>query len=546
MKKILFVFALIWMALNTWAQVTNEGHPKSWDLSKDKQQFKAYVLPEFDVQAMLAEDEMRDKDKSGYWRFGKKFPVDLGFEDGKWLTLDNGDRIWRIKIHSPGALTMNVIFDEYELPAGASVYLYNDDHSDLLGAYTSVQNQESKTLATWLVQGDTLWIEYYEPAGVKGQGKLHIGSVTHGYRNAQTYYDTKGFGDSGDCNHDVNCPIGDDFTAQRDHVKKSVGIIMVSGQGFCSGALINNTANDGTPYFLTANHCVEGTTPANWVYRFGWISPINICGEVGNSAYGPTNMTLSGSVLRAKNATSDFCLVELNNDVPAEWDRVFAGWDRSDDLVDFVVGIHHPNGDVMKICRDDTGPVKLTTNGTYVWMITTGGQGWELGVTEPGSSGSPLFDPTGRIIGQLYAGQAACNGTNDNGQYDIYGRFAVSWDTGSSNSQKLRPWLDPQGTNPESIDSYPPFYTSVTDIHEQPVEIYPNPVSDALHIKLNATGNGYSYSLVNILGQSVTQGHLHQGTTTIPVKDFDNGVYFLKITGPSNQIVNVKKIVIRK
>ena len=64
--------------------------------------------------------------------------VDFGFEDGQWTTLKNGDRLWRLAIESKDALSLNFIFDEFSIPQGSSVYLYNDDRSDLLGAYTSI------------------------------------------------------------------------------------------------------------------------------------------------------------------------------------------------------------------------------------------------------------------------------------------------------------------------------------------------------------------------------------------------------------------------
>jgi hypothetical protein len=225
------------------------------------------------------------------------------------------------------------------------------------------------------------------------------------------------------------------------------------GSGFCSGALVNNTANDATPYFLTANHCFSN--PANWAFRFGWISPNTVCATTDNSTNGPTNMTLSGAVLRARNAASDFCLVEINEAINPAWDRTFAGWDRSGSFPDFVVSIHHPSGDVMKICRDDTGVTKEVNGGAQTWEITTAGGGWELGVTEPGSSGSPLFDDQGRIIGQLFGGGAACSGTNDNGQLDYYGRFGISWDTVAGDTNQLKPWLDPTNSGVEFIDSFP-------------------------------------------------------------------------------------------
>ncbi|HHC79104.1 MAG TPA: T9SS type A sorting domain-containing protein, partial [Flavobacteriia bacterium] len=357
----------------------------------------------------------------------------------------------------------NFIFDKFYMPKGGKVYLYNDDRSDLLGAYTDIQNQKSGMLGTWLVKGDRVWIEYYEPKEVKGQGKLHIANATHGYRTKETYQ--KVLGDSGDCNHDVDCPIGADWEQHRDNNKKSVALILNNGNDWCSGALINNTNNDQTPYLLTANHCIDGQNTANWAFRFGWISPNPVCAATTASTNGPTNMTISGATVKANNANSDFALLELNSAIPANWNRVWAGWDRSDTNPAFVVGIHHPSGDIMKICRDDSGVIKKP-NGSptaQTWEITSAGNGWEIGVTEPGSSGSPLFDDNGRIIGQLFGGGAACSGTNDNNALDYYGRFGVSWAAGGNATNQLKDWLDPVGSNPTTLESLPPLQVFALD-----------------------------------------------------------------------------------
>lgn len=453
MKRIL-LFCLMIVTVSVTSQVTNQGSPLSWKLLSDHNQINAKSLPSFDLQQVRAEDALNDNKFEKPWRFGYMHSVDFGFEDGQWTTLKNGDRIWRLAITSKDALSLNFIFDEFSIPQGSSVYLYNDDRSDLLGAYTSTQNQESGILGTWIVKGEKVWIEYFEPAQVAGQGQLHIAKATHGYRNAETYQAAKGLNDSGNCNLDVDCPIGADWEDNKNHNKRSVGILLSGGQGFCTGALINNTNNDGTPYFLTANHCYSN--PNGWAFRFGWISPNPVCASNSNSANGPTNLTISGASLKARSTNADFCLVEINNPIPTSWDRVFAGWDRSDITPPFTVGIHHPAGDIMKVCRDDDSPSKQPNAGAQTWEILGGSeQGWELGVTEGGSSGSPLFDDQGRIIGQLYGGAAACAGTNDNNAFDYYGRLGVAWDSGNSSTTRLEDWLDPQGTNPVVLNSFP-------------------------------------------------------------------------------------------
>ena len=109
------------------------------------------------------------------------------------------------------------------------------------------------------------------------------------------------------------------------------------------------------------------------------------------------------------------------------WNCFYACWDATDlTTVTQATGIHHPSGDLKKICREDDAPYHYSAGGAAVWYIDE----WEEGVTEPGSSGSPLFDKNHRIIGQLYGGLAACSGTVDNNEYDYYGRFGVSWNNG--------------------------------------------------------------------------------------------------------------------
>ncbi|MFH1320189.1 MAG: PKD domain-containing protein [Bacteroidota bacterium] len=448
MKKIiLFTFVFIFTTLlftpKLFSQISEGGTPISF--LKHIQlvnNIPTEVMPWVDVPVLLQEDSINDQHKDIPWRFGYNIPVNLNLQNsGLWETIGKGNRIWRLKIVSTGALSINLTFDDYFLPEGAKLFIYNEDKTEVIGSFTNKNNKPFRELGTTLVHGDIIIVEYFEPGKVADQGSLSIGTVTHGYRDLFSY--AKGLGDSGPCNNNVICPVGDSW---RDQIR-SVAIIIVGGSAACTGSLINNTCEDGTPYFLTANHCLGGSV-STWVFRFNWDSPI--CTPTQN---GPTNQTISGATLRANNSGSDFGLIELSAVPPAGYNVFYSGWDNSGTNPTSQVAIHHPSGDVKKISFDYDPATQTTWNGAAVWEIGN----WEDGTTEGGSSGSPLFDQNGRVIGQLYGGTASCSNITD----DNYGRFNVSWDAGGSPSNQLVDWLDGCGTGATTVDGYDPNQPSV-------------------------------------------------------------------------------------
>ena len=490
-KKLLLIIPLL-LAQSLSAQVTNEGKPLSWKV-EEKIDVKSHQLPDFNVKARLQQDSIRDLDRSKPYRFGKEFLVDIDIdEDGQWINLSDGSRVWVLNIRSSDAKTMNFIFDEFYLPQGSKLYFYNDQKTDLLGAYTSDQNQDSGVFGSWLIEGDNVWIAYQEPPNTKEEVELHLSKAVHGYRSTTEFENMqKALNDSGDCNLDVDCSIGADFDDKKDQLKRSVAMMVVGGNGFCTGTLINNTNNDGTQYFLTANHCLGGN-PGNWAFRFNWTSPNPECATTNPSQDGTFDQTVSGSSILASNTRSDFGLLEINPDLPSNWDLVWAGWDHSGSSPNYNVGIHHPSGDIMKVCRNDDFLQQTAIQfnqdaNTQVWLVDD----WEQGVTEQGSSGSALFDENGRIIGQLAAGAAACNGTVNNGQADVYGRFDVSWDFGNSSSSRLRDWLDPNDTGQNTLDQYPSNEVFANDalvtISNLPEETCDGVVNPSINIVNNGT-----------------------------------------------------------
>ena len=288
------LFALLFTTLLGFAQVIPEDvKPPSWSIN-DLPNVTAFRLATFDLKSLQDEDVINDQDKSKPWRFGHDIYVDHNFNDeGEWTILDNGDKIWRMSYKSKDALTLNFMFDVFNIPEGSKLYIYNSDKTDLIRPFTHHNNNVEEVLGTWFVEGNQATIEYYQPANVSGEARLTVGSVIHGYRSAATYQ--KGLNDSGACNQDVDCditPSGADpfgLDTVKENVKKANAMIVVGGGGACSGTLVNNTNNDGTPYFITANHC--GTNVGGWAFRFNWRSPNISCSTNVNSTNGSFNQT---------------------------------------------------------------------------------------------------------------------------------------------------------------------------------------------------------------------------------------------------------------
>jgi lysyl endopeptidase len=445
MKKQVLVIALALLTFWSVGQQGDGGFPKGFKLSLSAKNVDTRFFNQPDIDALRAEDALVDGTGTAPWRFGYNHNVNLNLDNsGNWFTLPNGDMVWALRLFCDKAQTINLTFENTRIPEGNELFVYSENRNFVLGKFTNKHLYKGE-LGTELVPGQATIVEYYIPKAnlTQHKGFVQIGVVTHGYRSAAEYA-TKAFGSSGNCNMNVNCPDGTEWMAQRN----SAVMLVSGGNGFCSGALINNTMNDGKPYVLTANHC--GTNPTNWVFRFNWQAD-----GCSNPASSPSFESLSGGVLRAARQPSDFCLVEITGGleggtIPGSFNAYFSGWNNSNTPPTSTVSIHHPAGDIKKISFDDNPAVAVQEMGSSEpnssWQVI-----WDRNTTtEGGSSGSPLFDQNKRIIGQLWGGGASCSNLS---APDYYGRLHNSWEPAGSNStNQLKYWLDPSGTGVEFID----------------------------------------------------------------------------------------------
>ena len=377
----------------------------------------SFHLPQLDNHLLRLRAE---HERPGPFKFGEAMPVKISMANGNgaWsLNEQSETRKWRVVIHSKDAVSLSLLFDDFYLPPDSELYVLGKE--SVLGAYTGdINNKEDGSFAIQPVPGDTLVLEYIEAAkkGEKTKARISVNKVVHGFR-ASMMTETAKVNESGPCNVDVKCPIGQKFRKQIDAVAV---MITDQGQRFCSGVMINNTAMDGAQFFLTASHCVF-TDQSNFILGFNY--QYSGCRSQGQGGNLQLPQTVQGLSLVAQYDASDFALFLVKERIPDNYNVFLAGWDNRRLPPRNVATIHHPSGDAKKISiyNGVTKPASwLEGNSQYHWEVPF----WLYGVTEPGSSGSPLFNDKGLVVGHLHGGQSSCNFKTG---YDMYGALWADW-----------------------------------------------------------------------------------------------------------------------
>jgi|GEM_PF-6034749 len=461
LRLIFLVFILTNMPLLSLAQKTIGGLPKSFSLQSPNARLADPVIPENTIPEIDNKEELEKAQKinPNYYGLINAVNVDI-IKQGYQEELPDGGKLWRYKISSTSAYSMEVIFSRFFLPNKAQLFIYNEDHTMVLGALSALNNSDQRTLATQPIFGSTIIIEYYEPAGVEFRGEIVIGEVVHDFANVLQFVKglgpfvpnpMTGYGDVS-CIKNVSCPEAAPYADQA----KAVGLIlykMPGGRyvGHATGTLINNSDNDGTPYFLTAFHnidasnavCSDGTDLCfsfdKWVVLFNHYDPD--CNGDGHSI--PNSVNAINSVTGAKRLSGDrekdYLLMRLNS--TPEYNVCYAGWSRTSSPQPPFVDIHHPHGDVKKISFYNR---QLGSGVPVFWEVDN----WNSGYTAPGSSGSALFDNNKRIVGVLKEGdggdlcetdpnynpridpQMNPDGTFNEAASSVFSRFSTSFDHG--------------------------------------------------------------------------------------------------------------------
>ncbi len=511
------------------------------------------LLPTVDEEMYRQQDADREAEgPGGPKRFAAPHFVEFTLENsGTWEDLPTGDRLWRLRLTSRGARSLNLGFTTFRLPADATLHAYAPESNSFVGPYRAEDATEGE-LWTPIIERDEAVIELFVPEHAAFEPELVIGQANHDYVGFGTTAREKV--SQGWCNNDVVCSVGRPWADEI----KTEGVYTLSGLWACSGQMMNTVGSIKPPYFLTAYHC--GITSSNdQTVVIYWNYQASVCGALSGGSFADNQ---TGSILRARYSTSDFCLVELSADPDPDHNVFYSGWDATGGVASTSVAIHHPSTD-EKAISFNTDPLAITS---YLSYSSPGNSthlkvdNWEDGTTEGGSSGSGIWDQDHHLVGQLHGGYASCSSITS----DWYGRLSRSWSGGGSSSNRLMDWLDPDRTSTLIIDTVDPNNASTEVADNRPLQtrssslmpIAPNPAPGASQIQFNLPKPGVVelevYNASGRLVSNVDVGGVKAGASAISWdglsdtgSELSAGVYFIRLKVDDEHAGTEKVVLIR-
>lgn len=541
MKRILLALGLFVAVLTANSQDLPYGY--------NQHESALINLPNYSIPAQnqsLLIEQAEANDKMGKMSmYGNIVDVTVNSDThGRWTTDAIGNLVWQFKFSSQGAKAVALLFNNFYIPEGSVYYIYSADRSWFEGPFDFNENHPTGIYRSADAYGEEAIFEYVQPADVVGTPRLGINGIINYYRFiVDPREDRGGMGSSDACQIDVNCPEGTNWVDQRQAVVR-LSLVAGNGVGFCTGTLVNNTNYDCKNYILTAMHCTEESSSSNLLS-----STIRFNFQRANCGTGsaPMSQQKVGLILRADSndnggsSGSDFALVEMDDAIPSNWNPYYAGWDASVSAPTADANghrgfcIHHPSGDAKKFSTAGT-----VTSGNWVapgnhWRVVWTETQTNWGVTEGGSSGSPLFNKSKRIIGTLTGGGSFCNALTAS---DYYGKMEKHF-YGNPNtaSQELEEWLDPANTGLIALDgSYvgsgsTPCAPQISNIENElsydDVNVYPAIATDYINISSSVYDQINQVTIFNAEGKQVQSFKLNSSNQQLQIQNFSPGVYFI-------------------
>lgn len=590
LKKVFFCTSISLLSIGatkSFSQIGGGGFPASFYAKETVRESNVVKINDATFEAYIS--GKRETKNSGAYEVGWSIAAkrDL-LNDGEWTIQSDGSKIFKVSILVPNAKALALYYEDFYLPKGVSLFLYNNNKRQVLGAYDNSTSPESRIYSNQPIIGDQLHLELNVANGVSIADialKLNfIGAYFRGLENEAITYagdvplvNDPPIGATAACHVNALCPQGDPQDKARKATLRIVGVSEANQVlGYCTGTLINNTGNtpNGTckPLFLTASHCdsANGMSDSHfqyWQFRFDYQMSACSNGAAPTDVNSPT--LTSGAKYKSRSyypsfpsgtsgssrLVQDFLLLELNGALPSGYQLV--GWNRAGNLATNIdkyhtfYGFHHPTGDVKKLSVG----YSISAGGTFN-QSTVPATHWDIpftvGGTSGGSSGSGLFDVDGLLVGDLSGG---ANGTcpqdgKDFGSAALYSKLSVGWDNSwdqtafpahAGSTSRLKDHLDPLGLNPTWLPTTESDHCSdltsvkLNKLKDTDVMLFPNPANGSkINIQLNLTQTAdFNARVIDVTGKEIAKfsfNNKNGNIKSIDLSAYTAGIYFLTLS----------------
>lgn len=347
---------------------------------------------------------------------------------------------WAMRLDAQNAGGVRLHLTNVALPEGAELYLYNAA-GDVRGPYQG----GSDSLWTHSIPGDTLYLQLYQrpaKADRRGQTRFRVAAALLLDPSPMAFCP-----ENAPCVEDGSCFDTTDWPV-IDEVRRAIAnILYVQGPfGYiCTGGLLTDTDETTTiPYFLTANHCISSNSVASTVEARFQFETSTCRGD----CFFPDAPTTVGASLLNTDSANDHTLLRLDETPPAN--SVYLGWTTTpvaNTNSEQLYRLSHPSGSPQAYSThavDVSAPTCLgIPRGAFIYSRH------QIGATEGGSSGSPVLNFDGQVVGQLFG---AC-GTNLNDVCDAENNATVDG-AFADYFADVAEWLDPDtdsGGCPSSV-----------------------------------------------------------------------------------------------